>query len=85
MSETGEEVIEVDEQVVPCAEFVPERVYRRYGSQIACLNITDSKSDAFGYKIEVDEEAPIFSVDMPSEDAAKMLMADLYYGEYTGA
>jgi len=71
------------QSVIPSREHNPERIYFRYGRDIKCFEIltfSDFPNTLIEYKPE-----PAFIIITPNEDAAKLLMNDLYYGEYTGA
>jgi hypothetical protein len=72
------------EKVVPELEWEPKRKYERDGKTITCYEVSDADisrvAPVLTYKF-----APIFVLKMESDEHAKALMNDLYYGEYTGA
>ena len=59
----------MDDIVTPNLAHVPLRTYIRYGGDITCHD----------YK----NKAVLFMIALTTDDA-KLLMEDLYYGEYTG-
>ena len=59
----------MDDRVTPNLSYVPERTYIRYEGSIVC----------FDYK----SKEELFRITLTT-DNAKLLMEDLYYGEYTG-
>ena len=68
-------------KVVPNLESVSKRVYTYENETIICREIV-SFSSSVDCKIKVGKVLFTLSV---SEGTAKMLMEDLYYGQYTGA
>lgn len=72
------------DQVTPNYEFYPKRRYLRDGIRIECFAIVGDSGGATNRELTLSDD-PVFTLLLPSEDAAKELMNDLYYGEYTGA
>lgn len=72
------------EWVTPNYESHPKRSYLRAGARIECFTIVGDSGGAMNRKLTLSDD-PVFTLLLPSEDAAKELMNDLYYGEYTGA
>jgi len=70
--------------VVPEAEWEPQREYRRNGAVITCHRIIDAKVSVIRSEYKYDERV-LFTLVLSSEEYAKALMNDLYYGEYTGS
>lgn len=71
------------EQVTPKYESAPERSYIRDGAIIRCFGI-EKDSGGITNRVLTLSASPVFVIELPSDDVAKALMEDLYYGEYTG-
>ena len=69
------------EKVTPNLEHVPKRVYVREGGVITCREILSVHKGILSPMIN--EGKALFILCL-SVEKAKMLMEDLYYGEYTG-
>lgn len=70
-------------EVTPNLErMIVKRTYKRYGKTIKVFKVLSCTG--VDYKVTL-ADAPLFEFEMPTEDSAKLLMEDLYYGEYTGA
>ena len=69
-------------QVTPNLEHIPKRTYIRTGAVIRCYRVLKVSRTIAPI---VMSRKFIWKIIMSSESAAKMLMDDLYYGEYTGA
>jgi len=70
-------------QVTPMREYAPERSYIQIGTEIKCFKVL-SVDNGIDQIIHLSDD-PIFTIKMPSEESARLLIEDLYYGEYTGA
>jgi hypothetical protein len=70
-------------QVTPGLESIPERSYIQVDKRIRCFKVLTSCWDCSSTKITLSDK-PIYQLDLPTEEAARTLMDDLYYGEYTG-
>ncbi len=73
MTNTEDNNITID-QVTPSLQHFPERTY------ILCADGIIQCFEAFSYR----EKKLLWQFELPSIDAAQILMSDLYYGEYTG-
>ena len=71
-------------QVTPMLESVPERTYIREGRNITCYEVLEHQDpESSSYKVTYNA-VPSFYFKLPSAAAAKLVMNDMYYGEYTG-
>ena len=72
-----------EEQVTPEYESVPERSYIRTEATITCYPIIADDGGVTERQLVLGD-SPVFTLELPSEELAVLLMNDLYYGEYTG-
>lgn len=70
----------MQDKVIPGVDHPPKRVYTRVGSTITCREVTGIESEV---DLTVTEGLVLFTLRLPL-GSAKMLMEDLYYGQYTG-
>ncbi len=69
--------------MTPGYGYVATRSYIRDGATITCYPVA-SDSGGVIYRQLVLGSSPLFTLELPSEELAVLLMNDLYYGEYTG-
>ncbi len=70
-------------KVIPNLEHTPERVYKRSGKKVTCYPVVGITE---GIDRDVKEsDQSLFTIELPSEEEAKQIMLDLYYGQYSGA
>jgi hypothetical protein len=69
------------DRVTPNLEHVPKRTYIRKGGNIVCREVLGTGE---GIDLGVSDGQFLFRIWL-SVGNAKLLMEDLYYGEYTGA
>ena len=67
------------DKATPLLESVPERTYERTGLIVKCYKIPDYKNPG------AHEDDPLFIIELNTEEEAKLLIKDIYCGEYTGA
>ena len=70
-------------EVIPELNYAPKRKYVQTNNIIRVYNVLNSYRTVD--QLCICEDTAAFTIELQDEETAKLVMNDLYYGEYTGA